>query len=103
MSNTGWDRSLGTSKKEQGIITPPHPHQWKCGCWYLGQQLLTMCKVHSDAFQNLVKNLQANRQSMKPEDIQKEIEKTPVNKPWEENVTTGEEVHVGIVTPDDQK
>jgi len=29
-----WNRKLGTSKKEQGIITPKQPRQHKCGCVY---------------------------------------------------------------------
>lgn len=58
MSNTGYDRSLGTSKKEQGIITPPQPKHHHCGCWYLGKDLTSMCQIHQDSFRNLMNNLQ---------------------------------------------
>lgn len=27
-----FDRKLGTSKREQGVITPKRPRDYKCGC-----------------------------------------------------------------------
>jgi hypothetical protein len=46
MANTKWNRSLGTSKREQGIVTPKQPRKHKCGCWYRSGALLTTCKDH---------------------------------------------------------
>lgn len=57
MPTTGWDRSLNTSKNEQGILTPPQPHRWHCGCWFRGRDLMSMCHTHDMAFRQLVKNL----------------------------------------------
>lgn len=65
MAKTGWNRSLGTSKKEQGILTPPAPHKWNCGCLYIGKDLVQMCTVHTDAFRNMVIALQAQAASRK--------------------------------------
>ncbi len=32
MNSTGFNKKLGTGKREQGIITPKAPKRLKCGC-----------------------------------------------------------------------
>lgn len=48
-----WNRKLGTSKKEQGIITPPPPRfkkfkngKLKCHCLFRGKDLWEECYSH---------------------------------------------------------
>lgn len=49
----GWDKKLGTSKKEQGIITPKPPRykrladgSLKCHCLFRGTELWQECYKH---------------------------------------------------------
>ena len=46
MSKTGWKRELHTSKREQGIVTPPQPRRKSCGCWFKGDDLFQYCVEH---------------------------------------------------------
>jgi hypothetical protein len=48
MTKTGWNRALGTSKREQGIITPKQPRRHKCGCWYREGIAISFCEVHEE-------------------------------------------------------
>lgn len=63
MSKTGWNRKLGTSKKEQGIITPKSPRRKKCGCWYQDKKRIFMCN-NDKAVQMMMASITA---SMKKE------------------------------------
>jgi hypothetical protein len=93
MSNTGWDRSLGTSKREQGIITPKQPHRRKCGCWFRGAEIYQLCNDHQLAIELARKR--AEEMAAQPTQPQPK----PQSAPWTENVNTTEAVSVGIITP----
>lgn len=92
MANTGWDRSLGTSKREQGIVTPPHPKFHKCGCVFLSRKLQTLCVAHELEVRLALK--QMKEQEVTPPEVKPEPEKPTT--PWVENVKAGENVSVQI-------
>lgn len=46
MAKTGYNRKLGTSKKEQGIFTPTRPEVLKCGCLMRNKLITRRCVWH---------------------------------------------------------
>lgn len=92
-NKNGWDRSLGTSKEEQGIITPKQPHRRACGCWFRGDVLYQLCDEHRFAIEAAQKRAEV---------IQQQPPK-PASAPWTENVQTSDAVSVGIVTPNEDE
>lgn len=74
MANTGWQRHLGTSKREQGIITPPDKRIKRCGCWYRGHELVEMCDIHKDGLDNILKNMQQLAKMQKAQEDMKKKE-----------------------------
>lgn len=62
-NKTGWDRSLGTSKAEQGIVRIPPPRLKKdCKkCWFRGKEpyrIAEWCFIHNQ--DNIMKKLNLN-------------------------------------------
>ena len=62
MNNTGFDKRLGTSKREQGIITPKQPKRLKCGCWIRNNidgtyKVLSQCVAHKTILAGKVKKI----------------------------------------------
>ncbi len=73
-NKNGWDRSLGTSKKEQGIITLPPPRykkfkngKLKCHCLFRGKELWQECYPHiywrkqQEALMEMIKQMEKER------------------------------------------
>lgn len=107
VSSTGWDRSAGTSKKEQGILTPPQPRRHHCGCWYRGTELWQICNPHQQGLAKIIGELQRMAKEKQPQNAAEVISDqiknaipTPPSTPWVENVKTAEEVKVNIITPE---
>lgn len=70
MAKTGWDRSLGTSKREQGIITPKAPRRKSCGCEFRGIELFRVnwrCETHNMAVKLVTPEPVAEATTTKPE------------------------------------
>lgn len=81
-----WNRKLGTSKKEQGIITPPPPRykklkngKLKCHCLFRGKDLWQECYPHifwrkqQEMLNEMIKKFQ--------EEAKKEVKDGKNNKP----------------------
>ncbi len=57
-AKSGWKKSLGTSKLEQGIATHKTPRRHSCGCWYIERKLWQMCDPHQQGLAAIVGQLQ---------------------------------------------
>lgn len=79
-NKNGWDRSLGTSKKEQGIVTPPPPRYKRlsngklaCHCLFRGKDLWQECLQHvmwkrqQALMQELMESMQKEEETKKDE------------------------------------
>lgn len=76
-NKNGWDRSLGTSKKEQGIVTPPPPRYKRasdgklaCKCLFRGKELWQECYKHiwfrqqEAAMMKMIEQMQEEKKSV---------------------------------------
>jgi hypothetical protein len=101
---TEWDRSLGTSKEEQGVETPPQPrpHKDSCRCLYRGGFLYELCYSHSLGYALAKKSQTSMMEEWEKKQVTEEKPEEPVakpNVPFVDFVDTADNVKVEIVEP----